>query len=150
MKWGVRRYQNKDGSLTPAGKKKISKQYLKVSQKVARDLNDNYQNMYMKAYNKSADEMDKGGIDRFNASQRKKYGDKYAERDGYEDDYFAEFDKVLTKNMNRSLNDFYSNNANYKKGKELVNKYGMTKWDDLARNNEDKVKSVRRAVEQGI
>lgn len=22
MKWGVRRYQNKDGSLTPAGKKK--------------------------------------------------------------------------------------------------------------------------------
>jgi hypothetical protein len=22
MKWGVRRYQNKDGSLTPAGKKR--------------------------------------------------------------------------------------------------------------------------------
>lgn len=25
MKWGVRRYQNKDGSLTPAGKKRHSK-----------------------------------------------------------------------------------------------------------------------------
>lgn len=25
MKWGVRRYQNKDGSLTPAGKKRLSK-----------------------------------------------------------------------------------------------------------------------------
>lgn len=24
MKWGVRRYQNKDGSLTPAGKKRVS------------------------------------------------------------------------------------------------------------------------------
>ena len=24
MKWGVRRYQNKDGSLTPQGKKRIS------------------------------------------------------------------------------------------------------------------------------
>ena len=24
MKWGVRRYQNKDGSLTPAGKKRYS------------------------------------------------------------------------------------------------------------------------------
>ena len=23
MKWGVRRYQNKDGTLTPAGKKRI-------------------------------------------------------------------------------------------------------------------------------
>lgn len=26
MKWGVRRYQNKDGSLTPAGKKKVAKE----------------------------------------------------------------------------------------------------------------------------
>jgi hypothetical protein len=26
MKWGVRRYQNKDGSLTPAGKKRLVKQ----------------------------------------------------------------------------------------------------------------------------
>ena len=27
MKWGVRRYQNADGSLTAAGRKKISKKY---------------------------------------------------------------------------------------------------------------------------
>ena len=27
MKWGVRRYQNKDGSLTPKGKKKYSEDY---------------------------------------------------------------------------------------------------------------------------
>ena len=25
QKWGVRRYQNKDGSLTPAGRKKVAK-----------------------------------------------------------------------------------------------------------------------------
>lgn len=25
MKWGIRRYQNKDGSLTPAGKKRLAK-----------------------------------------------------------------------------------------------------------------------------
>ena len=34
MKWGVRRYQNKDGSLTPAGRKKLSKldkEYKKVT-----------------------------------------------------------------------------------------------------------------------
>ena len=29
MKWGVRRYQNSDGSLTSKGKKKVSKQYKK-------------------------------------------------------------------------------------------------------------------------
>lgn len=29
MKWGVRRYQNKDGTLTPAGQKRLSKQLKK-------------------------------------------------------------------------------------------------------------------------
>ena len=36
MKWGVRRYQNKDGSLTPAGRKKAAKlrdKYLQVTGK---------------------------------------------------------------------------------------------------------------------
>lgn len=33
MKWGVRRYQNKDGSLTPAGRKRVDKGF-----KDARDL----------------------------------------------------------------------------------------------------------------
>lgn len=31
MKWGVRRYQNKDGSLTPAGKKRYSKPVSEMS-----------------------------------------------------------------------------------------------------------------------
>ena len=31
QKWGVRRYQNKDGSLTPAGRKKLNKQIKKVN-----------------------------------------------------------------------------------------------------------------------
>lgn len=30
MKWGIRRYQNKDGSLTPAGKKRYNKELSKV------------------------------------------------------------------------------------------------------------------------
>ena len=33
MKWGVRRYQNKDGSLTEAGKKRITKQLVKEYKK---------------------------------------------------------------------------------------------------------------------
>lgn len=36
MRWGVRRYQNKDGSLTPAGRKRADKlrnEYLKVTGK---------------------------------------------------------------------------------------------------------------------
>lgn len=33
MKWGVRRYQNKDGSLTPAGKKRYNDDYVKAHDK---------------------------------------------------------------------------------------------------------------------
>lgn len=38
MKWGVRRYQNKDGSLTLEGKKKEYKKSLKTDKKIRRDL----------------------------------------------------------------------------------------------------------------
>lgn len=45
MKWGVRRYQNKDGTLTPAGKKRLSKEA------------SNY-------YKKEADKREQSGITR--------------------------------------------------------------------------------------
>lgn len=32
MKWGIRRYQNKDGTLTPAGKKRYAKEMAKLKQ----------------------------------------------------------------------------------------------------------------------
>lgn len=33
MKWGVRRYQNKDGSLTPAGKKRYDRNEIRTAKK---------------------------------------------------------------------------------------------------------------------
>lgn len=146
MKWGVRRYQNKDGSLTPAGKKKISKEYKKTSIKVMNDLSKNHNHMYAQSYNKAAKYMNEGGIDKFNAEQRKKYGDKYPERDGYMSDYDRIFQKHVIKNMNQSLNDFYQNNKNYQKGKSLVDKYNMTEWDELAKSNEMKIEEIRKAI----
>ena len=38
MKWGVRRYRNEDGSLTPAGKKHVNKQLTKNARKAGRSL----------------------------------------------------------------------------------------------------------------
>lgn len=149
MKWGVRRYQNPDGSLTPRGKKKISKQYLKASKKVERDLNANATNLYVKTYNKAANEMNRGGIDRFNSEQRKKYGDEYYKRDGYESDYSKYFDKVFSRYESKTLSEFYSSNKNYAKGKELVDKYKMTEWDKLARDNEAVIEELRQKVEKG-
>lgn len=36
MRWGVRRYQNKDGSLTPAGEKRLTEYKSKESDRVAK------------------------------------------------------------------------------------------------------------------
>lgn len=146
MKWGVRRYQNKDGSLTSAGRKKISKQYKKESAKAVKDLARKQNNMWIDAWNKAADYMDDGGLDKFNKRQEKKYGKNFSKRDGYMDDYQKLFDKKMTENLNKGLNAFYSNNKNVQKSRELVKKYEMTEWDDIAKQNESIIEDVRKLV----
>lgn len=74
MKWGIRRYQNKDGSLTAKGRKKLSKQYAKYESKGGKALRRHYREVYVGAYNKTARKVNSEGIDKFNASQEKKYG----------------------------------------------------------------------------
>lgn len=148
QKWGVRRYQNPDGSLTPAGKKRISKEYKTINDRASKRFQSDYTKTYIDAYNKSADYMNKGGIDRFNESQRKKYGEKYTQRDGYESDYEASFNEVLVKNLNRKLNEFYNTDVDIKRARALVKQYDMTKWNDLAKANEDTIEEVRRVVEK--
>ena len=148
MKWGVRRYQNPDGSLTNSGKKHISKEYKRQSIKTMKSLKKKYNSMYVNSYNKAADYMNSGGIDKFNKAQRKKYGENYSTRDGYTKDYFKNFDNILTKYMNQSLNDFYKNSKSYQKSKALVEKYNMTDWNELAKSNEEKIAELRRIVEK--
>lgn len=40
MKWGIRRYQNADGSLTPAGKKRQARQYTKELNKLDKEASE--------------------------------------------------------------------------------------------------------------
>ena len=82
MKWGVRRYQNKDGSLTAAGKKRYLSDKTKGIQK---DI-DSY-SPYLKTGIKSKDgrlvlsKDDVGeivkGLETAKALVEKKYGEKY-------------------------------------------------------------------------
>lgn len=149
QRWGVRRYQNPDGSLTPAGRKRISKEYKKVSNRVSTKLSKSGNKRYLDSYNKAADYMNEVGINKFNSQQKKKYGDGYSKRSEYESDYMAFFDQQFAKYYNKSLNDFYKTDSDYKKSKELVDKYNMTQWDELAKHNEAMVEEVRQAVEKG-
>ena len=148
QKWGVRHYQNEDGSLTEAGRKKISKKYKKLSIKGDKEMQKQYQSIYLKSYNKAADKMNNGEIDRFNNEQRKKYGKDFAKRDRYSEDYEKLFNDEFQKNMNKSLIDFRLSNASYQKADALVKKYSMTKWDDLAKNNQEGINYIRSKIEK--
>lgn len=148
MKWGVRRYQNPDGSLTAAGRKRISAEYKKNTTAGMNKWNKNLNRAKMQAYNKAATTMNNGGIEAYNASQKEKYGNDYANRPGYIEDYYTLFNAMIDQNLNEALNDFYKTDAHIKKARKLVDRYGMTEWDELARSNEKEIAEVREAVEK--
>lgn len=135
QKWGVRRYQNEDGSLTEAGKKRISKKYKKAQAKGDKQLASNYNDLYVDAYNKTANYMNNNRLEAFNAEQEKKYGKDFAKRDGAYADYEKEFDELLNENFKKKLSEFVDNNANYQKAKSFVKQYGMLEWDSVAKEN---------------
>lgn len=72
MKWGVRRYQNKDGTLTAAGKKKYSqyKELQKDSEhkKKIKGINDEHDQLTKKILN----EYNKKDIDLYNSMVKSK------------------------------------------------------------------------------
>lgn len=163
MKWGVRRFQNKDGSLTTAGKKRyqnddgslndagkklISEQYKKTSADAMNKLANNYTQFYVDAYNKAANDMNSGLTDKYNNDWKKKHGDTYTD-EKYEEGYEKLFNKVLTKRLNEALLDFYENDEGIKKSKALVDQYSMLEWDDLAKQNAASIEDVREAVRKG-
>lgn len=57
MKWGVRRFQKKDGSLTPAGKRRIDRQESKWIKKNANKITDNAKRKTSSDLNKYAKEL---------------------------------------------------------------------------------------------
>lgn len=143
MRWGVRRYENADGSLTEKGKKKVSAEYKKQAIAGDKELSKKYTDLYVKAYNKSADYMNDGGIDKFNAAQKKKYGDNFYKRSGYDEAYEATFNKLLSQNLEKTLYDFRSSTPAYQKADKLVKKYDMKSWDELAKSNYEAIDKLR-------
>ena len=143
QKWGVRRYQNPDGSLTSAGKKKASADYKKESDAGDQELAKNYNDLYVKAYNKTADKLNSGGIEKFNAEQKKKHGDNFSSRKEYEEECEKLFDKMMSEEFEKTMYDFRISNTHYQKADALVQKHGMEKWDDLAKSNEAVLSELR-------
>lgn len=149
MKWGVRRYQNPDGTLTDKGKKRYSEEYKKYSVQATEDLAKNHTSRYVDAYNKAANDMNNGLIDKYNKDYAKKLGSKAKNHD-YESDeeynrgYEALFSEHLTKHYNKATVKEMMNNSNYQKAKELCDKYNMTSFDELAKSNEDAIREMSK------
>lgn len=151
MKWGVRRYQTKDGTLTDAGKKRLSKEYKKYSVKTTEDLAKSHNERYANAYNKAADDMNNGLIDKYNSDYKRKLGSKAKNHDYFNDDeynsgYEKLFEKQFTKHYNQATAQEMKNNKNYQKAKELCDKYDMTSFDELAKANEGAIREMNKLL----
>lgn len=140
MKWGVRRDRNKDGSLNPKRQKRISSKYEKYANKAFRDVNRVRQRIYIDSYNRVADRLNSGGLEKFNKRHDPKNQDAYAKA----------FKKMLLKEVKKEVDKsemkFYENNKNYQKAQSLVKKYDMLKWDKLAQDNEKFINDLRSRI----
>lgn len=57
MHWGVRRFQNADGSLTPAGERRLRKQVKQIEKADSKWAKKNYKKIYDTTYKKSRAEI---------------------------------------------------------------------------------------------
>lgn len=92
MKWGVRRYQNEDGSLTPAGRERLERKDTKWAKK-------NYNKIYKKAYKSSEKELRKYLKEELNP----RYSDKNIGKS-----YINEYNRKLAELMNTKVSDLRS------------------------------------------
>lgn len=137
QKWGVRRYQNADGSLTPRGQKHYTKKFKRYMNKGDRDLNSAQSDLYVESYNRAADKMNNGIIDAYNKAKEKRYGPDFVNRPDYTSDYEKVWNKQLENELSKSLLHFASQNRNYQKAYELNRKYGLDKLDSSLKNQTD-------------
>lgn len=96
QKWGIRRYQNPDGTLTPAGKK-------------------HYEKLDVKWMNKEGDKIHKDTLNRskgeMNRYMQTEFADKYSERlatGEYNRSMINDYNKKLAELMNKNVDDIES------------------------------------------
>ena len=143
MKWGVRRYQNKDGSLTPAGRKRFSKEYKKYAVKAQEEQNKANQRLLIDAYNKTADEYNRHKIAEYNKKHKPTDSD-------YDEGMAKQFADDWKKNFTKSYVEFTENNKNYQKAKAIADKYSLYSYDELAKSNKEAIDTMKLYIEGRI
>ena len=100
MKWGIRRFQNKDGSLTPAGKQKDLKEVNKEITKRNTDL-------FIKSNNYAANRINGRWLEEFN----KKWSTAFEGYDNWQSSpKYSEYENAYIKNLSSLMNESLRNN----------------------------------------
>jgi len=96
QKWGVRRYQNKDGTLTAAGRRHMKQ----VEQKDAKWARKNYDKIYKETYKKGRNELNDYLVNDLNQRVKMKNADGKISLT-----YANEYNKKLAEVMNKNVGD---------------------------------------------
>lgn len=147
QKWGVRRFQNEDGTLTAAGKNREYKKSLRTDKKIRRDLES-------KAY-------DSARFANVYSKKSKSYSKKYEKavlkdptKSSSKTQRIENTKRLLDSNA-KSWNDYNSQNVKILKKQvdSMISKYGDTKIKDVdvktKKNGIEYVKSIRASLENG-
>lgn len=96
QKWGVRRYQNRDGSLTAAGRRHLKR----VEKKDAKWAKKNYDKIYKQTFRKSKEELNNYLENDLNKRQRMRNSDGSLSLN-----YVNEYNRKLAEVMNKNVGD---------------------------------------------
>lgn len=134
MKWGVRRYQNKDGSLTPAGKKRMS-------------LGDKIKNYQVNKKRKAALEKARRTRIANKEAAEKRAKDIEAGRIKSKDMTEAELNKRIQRlQLEKTYNDAIKDSKNASLGSRFTSRFKDSLVDKLADNvSADLVSQVAKA-----
>lgn len=110
QKWGIRRYQNPDGSLTSEGKKRYYNSdgtLTKHGEKAAKKQTKDFENNWYKSYNKATNKFNSKIEDINNKYEDDVFDDEFSTKRGQE--YIKEVDKMWRSLYIKELKNDYGN-----------------------------------------
>ena len=144
QEWGVRRFQNEDGTLTEEGKKRYRKQIQKGIRSMDSMKQKNKRNIALAGYNTAARRMNDGFIEEFNKNNYKKEWDGIKQEDlpkEYWDNYVNKYDKLFDDMQNREraryLVDLAKKNKDFQDAYKTYKDYKLDEFDDYFKKYEE-------------
>lgn len=120
QKWGNRRYQNPDGTLTPEGIIRYRKELKRSMRRANSDVNRHATSRYVNSYNKVADYMNRKGISDYNKEWDSKHYDipkhKRYRMSGYAEGYNERVNRAVSNAYAMDTMKELTSNKSYKEG----------------------------------